>query len=173
MAPDLTSERFQALLAEHGRIVLKIAASYARGAADRADLAQEITVQLWRAFPRYDPARPFTTWMYRIALNVAISHLRRERTRARHVTTADTRLLEVADPAAPEAPTSPALIALNEAIASLDPLSRALVLLNLDGYDHAAIAEVLGIGVSNVGTRLHRVKRALRERLEGATPKGD
>ncbi len=173
MTDDERKARFESLVGVHRGILLQVCHAYCRDRDDREDLAQEIALQLWRSFPRYDDRLRFSTWMYRIALNVAISHLRRERTRARHVTTADTRLLEVADPAAPEAPTSPALIALNEAIASLDPLSRALVLLNLDGYDHAAIAEVLGIGVSNVGTRLHRVKRALRERLEGATPKGD
>ena len=73
---ETPAQASDALLQRHRGIVLKIAGSYARGAEDRADLAQEIAVQLWRAWPGYDPARSFSTWMYRIALNTAISFLR-------------------------------------------------------------------------------------------------
>ncbi len=65
----------------HYGIVVKIAASYSRDPDDRRELAQEIAAQLWRAYPGYDPARPFSTWMYRIALNVAIGDLRGRRRR--------------------------------------------------------------------------------------------
>lgn len=80
---DALRHDFAERLEAHRRMVFKVANSYAAGAADREDLAQEITVQLWRAFPGYDPTRPFSTWLYRIALNVAISHLRREGPRQR------------------------------------------------------------------------------------------
>jgi RNA polymerase sigma factor (sigma-70 family) len=79
--PDLTAEtpqsRFRALFERHQKIVFKVANTYCRHVEDRRDLAQEISVQLWRAFPRYDEGRSFSTWMYRIALNVAISFARR------------------------------------------------------------------------------------------------
>src|SRR5262245_17763510 len=75
--PRALQERFLTLLEMHERIVFKVAALYCHNAEDRRDLAQEITAQLWRAFPRYDEARPFSTWAYRIALNVAISYARR------------------------------------------------------------------------------------------------
>ena len=74
---------FADLLDRHRRMVFKVAHTYASGAADCEDLAQEIVVQLWKAYPRYDAARPFSTWLYRIALNVGISHLRREGPRRR------------------------------------------------------------------------------------------
>jgi RNA polymerase sigma factor (sigma-70 family) len=69
--------QFEQLLQSHRGIVYKVAGSYSRTASDRDDLAQEICLQLWRAFPNYDSQRKFSTWMYRVALNVAISHLRR------------------------------------------------------------------------------------------------
>src|SRR3546814_1544616 len=69
-------QAFGELLQQHRGIVFKVAGTYARSAEDRDDLAQEIAVQLWRAWPGYDPSRRFSTWMYRIALNVAISFLR-------------------------------------------------------------------------------------------------
>ena len=77
-------DAFGTLLQRHSGIVFKIANSYARGADDRADLAQEIAAQLWHAWPKYDPARSFSTWMYRVALNVAISHVREQALRRRH-----------------------------------------------------------------------------------------
>jgi RNA polymerase sigma factor (sigma-70 family) len=72
-APGVTAERFAELFEEHRGIVLKVAGTYCRNPADRDDLAQEIAAQLWRALPRYDAERTFSTWMYPIALNVAIS----------------------------------------------------------------------------------------------------
>src|SRR4051812_10648125 len=83
MTTDARHE-FGELLERHRGIVFKVANSYAAHPEDRADLAQEIAAQLWRAWPGHDPRRSVTTWMYRIALNVAISHLRRRSLRDRH-----------------------------------------------------------------------------------------
>ena len=80
---------FEALLEEHRGIVLKVAAGYARDHHERADLAQEIAAQLWRAWPGFDPKQRFSTWMYRIALNVGISHLRGAGRRERVLTPLD------------------------------------------------------------------------------------
>ena len=82
------SERFAGLIRDHAGIVRKVAASYARNPHDRADLMQEILANLWASWSRYDDARPFPTWMYRVALDVALSHVRsvyRERSIARGV----------------------------------------------------------------------------------------
>ena len=87
-------ERFGELLEAHRGIVLKVAGTYAWHPEDRADLAQEIAAQLWRAFPKYDEARSFATWMYRIALNVAISSVRGDGAR-RHAVPLDEDLHEV------------------------------------------------------------------------------
>jgi RNA polymerase sigma factor (sigma-70 family) len=76
-ASDSPRAQFERLLEEHAGTVRKIAFGYARTESDRRDLMQEIALQLWRAYPRYSPDRPFSTWMYRIALNVSISLLRR------------------------------------------------------------------------------------------------
>ncbi len=81
--------RFAELIEQHRKIVFKVANSYARLADDRADLAQKISAQLWRAFPGCDEARAFSTWMYRIALLVAISHLRNAERRDMHTVPLD------------------------------------------------------------------------------------
>ncbi len=84
-------ERFAELLERHRGIVFKVAATYCRTRADREDVAQEIVTQLWRAFPKFDATRTFSTWMYRIALNVAISFVRTNSVRERHIVAIDER----------------------------------------------------------------------------------
>ena len=82
MNPERAQE-FSRLFDSHQRLVFKVASTYTRVPSDIEDLAQEIAAQCWRAFPSYDPQRRFSTWLYRIALNVAISWLRGEAPRRR------------------------------------------------------------------------------------------
>ena len=155
---------FGTLLQQHAGIVFKIAGSYARGAEDRADLAQEIAAQLWHAWPRYDPARSVSTWMYRIALNVAISHLRAQEIRRRHdAVSLDDGLHEVADGNATDPEAEQHLQLLQAFIARQPPLDRALLLLYLDERSQREIAEVLGISESNVSTKIGRLKQRIRD----------
>src|SRR5436190_9273814 len=76
-ASDSACIQFERLLEQHEGIIRKVAFGYARIEIDRRDLMQEIALQLWRAYPRYSPDRPFSTWIYAIALNVSISFLRK------------------------------------------------------------------------------------------------
>jgi RNA polymerase sigma factor (sigma-70 family) len=167
MTDPLRQERFLALLDEHKRILYKVAASYCRNPADRPDLEQEIVVQLWRSFGRYDERYRFSTWMYRIALNVAISFYRSETRRTRGAVPAEPAILETLETPEMTADGSGAapdggLELLHELIARLDELDRALVLLHLDGHGYDTISEILGISSSNVGTKLHRIRQRLK-----------
>ncbi len=155
-------ERFVALLDEHKRILYKVAGGYCRNAADREDLVQEMVVQLWRSFDRYDEHFRFSTWMYRVALNVAISFHRSASRQPRELVPAGEALLEIADPAAFEAGADDDLKQLHAMLQRLDELDRALILLYLDGHRHDTIAEVLGLSESNVGTKINRIKQRLR-----------
>ena len=156
---DDLQDAFADQLERHRRMVFKVAHTYTSDAADCEDLAQEIVVQLWKAYPHYDPARPFSTWLYRIALNVGISHLRREGPRRRLTVPFDP---EHHVPTAPDpASTEPSQL-LTRLIAELDPLSRALLLLYLDERSYREIAGILGISESNVSTKINRLKERLR-----------
>lgn len=165
--PD--QQRFEALLHEHMGIVFKVAGVYARGHEERDDLAQEIATQCWRSFASYDSRRAkFSTWMYRVALNVAISMARRrKRDMAERFEPLDTHHLQTigADPS--ESPDE-RLVALRTFIAELDDLNRALILLYLEDRSHAEIAEVLGLSETNVATKIGRIKQKLRGRMLGA-----
>src|ERR1035438_9758022 len=93
--PD-AQETFQTLVDRHKKILYKICNSYCRNPVDREDLAQEIVSQLWQSFRSFDGRVQFSTWMYRVALNVAISWYRREKTRARYVLTGGEHILNIA-----------------------------------------------------------------------------
>lgn len=157
--------RFNALLQQHCGIVLKVAASYCRDPDDRADLAQDIATHLWRAFPSYDPHRRFSTWMYRIALNVAISDLRSRRHAPGEVLDVGTLVDSIADPHARDPAREHQLTALYTFIAQLPRLERALMLLYLDDHSYREIADVLGISETNVATKLSRLKARIRAEL--------
>lgn len=164
MADEDKRRAFEALLQTHRKIVFKVAAVYARGEEDRRDLGQEIALQLWRAFGSYDPSRPFSTWMYRVALNVGLSHARRERERPRPL---DEALIDTLGGGTPIDEPDERLLALARAIEALEALDRALILLYLDELSYADIAAVLGMSESNVGTRIARLKQRLRRDITG------
>lgn len=148
---------FVELLEQHAHILQKVARAYCPFAAQRPDLIQEMTIALWRSFERYDSARPFGTWMYRIALNVAISFFRSESRRVER----SSPLENIEHPSDANA-ADPRVEVLLECIDGLGPLDKALTIMYLDGYAHAEIAGVLGITPTNASTKLARIKERLR-----------
>jgi RNA polymerase sigma-70 factor (ECF subfamily) len=146
---------FLAQIAAHQKILYKVAYLYGRTEADRQDLVQEIIVQLWRSAATFDGRSALSTWIYRVALNVAISERREAGRRPRAEVPLDEVLL-----VAP--PDEGAAGVMAQLVARLGELDRALVLLHLEGHAHEAIAGILGLSVSNVGTKLSRIKQRLR-----------
>ena len=165
MSSESTQQRFAALLDEHRKIVFKVANAYASGVDDRADLAQEIAAQLWRAFPKYDAQRSFSTWMYRIALNVGISFLRSRGRQAEYAVPLDETLHDRADDNATDPAAEQQLRLLDGFIEKLAPLDRALLLLYLEDHRQAQIADILGISESNVATKVARLKQRIRNHI--------
>ena len=164
-------QRFEALLHEHRRIVFKVAGLYSRSAADREDLVQEICVQSWRSFGRYDEGQAkFSTWLYRIALNVAISQARRWPD-ADRCEPLDTHHLETIGGEAIAEPDE-RLAALHAFIGQLDRLNRALILLYLEDRSYVEMAEILGISETNVATKISRIKQKLRGQMTAAKTTG-
>ncbi len=162
MAKISGREEFLRLLDEHKGILFKVASAYCRNALDREDLIQEIVLQVWSSFGRYDPTRRFSTWMYRIAINVAISFCRREARRPRTGPAAEQAILQVVADAPESEELERNLGLLQDCISQLDELDRALVILYLDGNRYETIAEILGISETNVGTKLSRIKDRIR-----------
>jgi len=160
MRRDARSEAdFVARIGQHAGIVRKVALSYSRTPADRRDLEQEIVAELWKAWPGYDDSRPFATWTYRVALNVAISIARSQRWQASPLDDGEIGALD--DTAEREH----GVRELMAFIGAFDELNRALILLYLEGRSYAEIADVLGISETNVATKINRAKETLRARM--------
>ncbi len=153
--------QFQDLIARHRKIIFKVANTYAHGREDRADLAQEIAAQCWRAFSSYDRQRSFSTWLYRIALNVAISFLPGTRHRDHHAVALDEELHDGASQEAADIENDERLRALSRFIEQLDPLNRALLLLYLEERSYRETADILGISETNVATKISRLKQRI------------
>jgi RNA polymerase sigma-70 factor (ECF subfamily) len=159
---------FLRLIEEHKRILYKIAGSYCRNAGDREDLIQEMIFQLWRSGERFDDHYKFSTWMYRIALNVAISFYRKAGRRGFRVELdADVDLADpaVPDPAGASGELEERVAMLQHFIAELGELDKALMILYLEERPYREIAEVLGITETNVATKLNRIKDRLRQQF--------
>ena len=168
---SLDEREFEARIDAHRGIVYKLANTYASREADRDDLVQEICLQLWRAYPSYDPSRRFSTWMYRVTLNTAISFARAAHTRDRRaVPLEDAPASALADPGAQDE-TEVRLPRLERCLRGLGELDRALVVLYLEERSYAEIGEILGLSATNVGTKLNRLKQKMRRDL--APTKGD
>jgi RNA polymerase sigma factor (sigma-70 family) len=162
---DRNQADFEALLQSHRPIIFKTINTYCWRLEDREDLAQEIAAQLWRAWPKYDPSRPFATWMYRIALNVAISFVRREVQNRRVFTPLEEELHDTGSALPSNADAEERVQRLHRFIAAEPPFERALLLLYLEDTPQKEIAEILGITPSNVSTKISRLKRRIRAEI--------
>jgi RNA polymerase sigma-70 factor (ECF subfamily) len=162
---DNRQQQFEALLHEHRAIVFKTVNTYCWRQEDRDDLAQEIVAQLWKAWPKYDSSRPFTTWMYRIALNVAISSVRREVQHRRVFTPLDEEHQNTPQASRNDSAVADQMERLERFIASQPPFERALLLLYLEDRPQKEIADILGITPTNVSTRINRLKQRIRTEL--------
>lgn len=162
MTANHHQDRFVRLLEPHRRILYKVATVYCSRREDRGDLIQEIVIELWRAFERFDERASFATWMHRIAVNVSISFYRGESRRIRDALPIEDFALDLAGADNIMDGISEDLLALQQLMAKLDEIDRALILLFLEGYAHDEIATTLGISPSNVATRIQRIKEKLR-----------
>ncbi|WP_157807238.1 RNA polymerase sigma factor [Hymenobacter chitinivorans] len=152
-----------AVLNANQGILHRMCRLYCQEAEERQDLYQEIVLQLWRAFPRYEPTAKVSTWLYRIALNVAISNLR-QRTRRPAPERLGDEPPEVALPPEP-GPDADDLAQLYRAIERLSDVEKAFILLYLEERTYEEMADILGITQNNVRVKMHRVQDKLRHLL--------
>ncbi|HET8679493.1 MAG TPA: sigma-70 family RNA polymerase sigma factor [bacterium] len=167
--------RYEALVAQYGRHVYAIAYRMAGNEADAKDLAQEAFVRVWRALRRIDPGAALEGWLYRIVSNLYIDLVRR-RPKVRMqsldepIATGEGEMArERADPAIDvERTVVEATVdrRIQQALQALPPdLRMVVVLADVEGYAYEEIATMLGVPLGTVKSRLHRARRALRDRL--------
>lgn len=164
MDREPTKEVFLSLVLKNKGIIIKICNSYCRNKADREDLAQEITYQLWRSGKSYDTDHTFSTWMYRVALNVAISFYRKEK-KSETVIAITENEVAIEDKNDGSYELEENINLLQQFISELKELDKALMILYLESKSYAEIAEILGITETNTATRISRIKDKLKQKF--------
>jgi RNA polymerase sigma factor (sigma-70 family) len=166
MSPAAPSTDFVAVVNQYQPLLRRVCRLYCADADDRQDLFQEVVLQLWRAWPKYvpQPSAKLSTWLYRIALNVAISNLR-QRTRRPQPLSLDGQTLQLAQEVEPAGYEPEETAALYSAINRLSDVDKAFVLLYLEERTYEEMADILGITQNNVRVKMHRVQDKIRQLL--------
>lgn len=151
---------FDEWLKAHRALLFKVIRSYAFNQDDQDDLFQDVCLQIYHSIPNFRGNSAVTTWLYRIALNTAIKWSTKEQKYAykhQELTYAEQVLVSH------ENESDERLKWLYEQIRSLNEVDRSLTLLLLEGYSYKEMAEMLGISDSNLGVKIHRIKKQLTE----------
>ncbi len=160
-------ETFITTIDTHKKIIYKIVNSYCQNKEDRKDLEQEIIIQLWNSFDKYNAEYKYSTWMYRIALNVAISFYRKEKKwSVKNDYYNENSIYNIADENENETELDYNIKLLQEFINNLNELNKALMLLYLEEKPYDEIAEILGITKTNVATKISRLKLKLKKEFQ-------
>lgn len=167
MPPKSTALDLERVLAQHGPMLARIAATYEANPMRREELVQEIVLAAWRALDRFEGRASLRTFLARIAHNRGVTHVGRERRDPTLAGQDDAQALAgpLHDPAQ-QVSAEQSYRRLISAVANLPLGPRQVISLALEGFDHEEIGQALGITVNNVGVRLNRARRALREALE-------
>jgi RNA polymerase sigma-70 factor (ECF subfamily) len=161
---------FTEYLEGYKKLIIKVARIYCIDPEDRKDLIQDIIVQLWKSYPKYDRTFSVSTWTYRIAINVSISHLRKvaTRTKTQNSYHQENDLLQITDTHIDEN-----LEQLYRFIDLLKPIDKAIIILYLEGCKNKEISSVMGMSVTNISTKKQRIKEELKTYFESLKQKKD
>ncbi len=158
------SDLFISILEGHKGIIHKVALAYTDNKEAKEDLVQEIVLQLWKSFHKYNPAFKYSTWIYRVALNVSLAASRKENNRAKRIDPLREEMLSVA-----QSEESTVMVEnykkLQEFISGLKELDRAIMLLYLEEKSQKEMAEIMGMTPTNISTRIGRIKDVLRQKF--------
>ncbi|MFB6318323.1 RNA polymerase sigma factor [Saccharicrinis sp. FJH54] len=160
----MKKEEFINLIDSNRNLIYKICHSYCPDPGKRQDLEQEILIQLWNSYPKFDGRVKISTWFYKVALNTAISFYRTDYRINKNLIYLDkTVISEVAENNTPKDDQYELLYTF---ISRLTEFDKALILLYLDDLSYNDIAEIMGISESNVGTKLNRIRHKLKTQLK-------
>jgi len=145
-------------------LIYKIVNSYCSDKIEQEDLIQEIIFQLLKSYDSFDHKVKVSTWMYRVAFNVTISYYRKLKTRHKHLQRMPSQLVAIAEEDINDYDEK--IKQLRGFIQEFDALNKAIVIMYLDGNSHKEISEAMGISISNVGTKISRIKNKLKKKFK-------
>lgn len=158
---ELQEKEFLKLIYDNQAILHKICFAYARSDTERKDLEQEITLQLWKSYASFRGQSAFSTWMYRVALNTAISM-----TKKTSLFFLSDNTTEIPEDYEASMDLSEDVKVLYKAIHKLKKIDKAIILMWLDEKSYEEIADTIGLSVKNVSVRLVRIKNRLTELIK-------
>ncbi len=156
-------ERFLIAIKENEGFIYKIATVYTNTADEKNDLVQEIIYQLWKSFDSYNQKSTLGTWIYRVALNVALFQLKQNR---KKISTIPIHEQELNHTETGDAELEEQWKQLKHKIDNLNLLEKGIVMLYLDNKSYDEIADIMGMSKTNVGTRLARIKEKLKSQMD-------
>lgn len=163
--PEIKSEDdFFALLEKHQNILHKICRIYTQTEEEHQDLFQEISIQLWQSYPRFKGKSKFTTWMYRVGINTAITLFRKQKRSIETLSINENQVVRYQEEYDDEKDQQ--LEWLFKQINDFSKIDKALVLLYLDNKKYDEIAETLGISPGNARVKINRIKQKLSKMLK-------
>ena len=157
-----SEKEFISLLNQHQKIIYKVCNLYMDQHSDREDLFQEITLQAWKAYGGFRGDAKFSTWLYRVALNTAITFFRKEK-RKPDIYSTDQPPEQGDEPIDAVEEQVKAMYA---AIGELSKIDKAIVMLYLEDYSYNGIGEMMGITANNVAVKMNRIKTKLKEETQ-------
>ena len=156
-------ELFLNIVTSNQGIIHKVCSIYCDTPEDREDLFQEIVAQLWRSYPTFRSESKVSTWMYRVALNTAITHFKKSKRRP-DKSQYDNSLLQIEDDCYDETFDEQVKL-LHSAIAKLTGIEKSIILLYLEDKPYEEIAEIIGITQNYVRVKMNRIKGKLKKLL--------
>ncbi len=160
----MEKDKFISVIKDNQNLIFKICYSYCSNSEDQKDLQQEILIQLWNSFRKFDGRVKISTWIYRIALNTAISFYRKDSRHKEKTVTIDASIISLSI-FEPDSKHDEKITLLYKFIERLNEMDKALILLYLDDNSYKDMAEILGISETNVATKISRVKKHLKEQF--------
>lgn len=158
-------KEFEKLVSGHQGLLYKVCRIYAANEADRQDLFQEMVIQLWKAYPKFKGEAKLSTWLYRVAINTAITGLRRKKD---FITSYEPDALPHRSDESTGAAEEERLQLLYNAIAQLNNVEKALVMLYLEDRTYDEMEDILGISSGTLRVKMNRVKEKLRQLTSNA-----
>ena len=158
-----TKKEFIKDIQENEGIIYKVTRIYSNNSEDQKDLYQEIVYQLWKSYSSFKGDSKVSTWMYRVALNTAISHLKKEKRKGHQVDLEKVLRdrIEHVDTIMEER-----IALLYSHIKNLSIVERGIILLYLEDKNYEEIASITGFSSTNIGTRINRIKQKLKAQIK-------
>ena len=160
-----TNEKeFVTLIEEHQNLIHKICRLYTKSNTEYKDLFQEITIQLWKAYPKFRGDSKFSTWMYRVGINTAITLYRKSKRRIQSLSFEDVAY-KVPQSESYDYTEDQQIKAIYQAIKQLNDIEKAVVFLYLEDKSYKEISNTIGITEVNARVRMNRIKKKLIKQL--------